>query len=124
MKVYRGPSSKGFLDELTERVASVDLSKDTGPWTEEKRVTVNISKTQATERKADAYIQFEPEDILALYNGLIAGLIRENTKAKGLHEALAEIWRCVAFAKNDVNTLKKIKSVASDAIKNYRASAP
>lgn len=133
MRVYRGPSTKSFHDELTELVASVDLTKDTSPWSKQKRVTVNISKSQASERSADAYIEFEPGDILALCSGLIAGFLEidlkersERRKDKALLGALAEIVRCAAPAieKNDLGALEKIRSIAWDAMKVYHASAP
>jgi hypothetical protein len=72
MKIYRGPSERQFYDDMHQKVAQIDLSKDVAPWLQRKLIRVNISK-KGYERSAVAHIEIEAADVLALCRGLIEG---------------------------------------------------
>ncbi|WP_042261446.1 hypothetical protein [Paraburkholderia heleia] len=77
MHVYRGPASKGLGDDSHEFVDAQDLSKDTAPWTDNFSVTVNITKDPVASRQAVARIGLSEADVLALYQGLVAGKFKQ-----------------------------------------------
>jgi hypothetical protein len=121
--VYRGPSSKDFLDESHELVASVDLSSDMEPWTSSKTVRVNVSK-DAHQRFSVVTIIINDTDILALNQGLVKGLQREaneggaakKTVAK-LQAALKDIaeWALLADV-DEAGVIPKIQACAEAAL--------
>lgn len=84
MKLYRGPASKDFSDDTHERVATHDFSKDRTPWDRELRVRLNASK-DPIERRSVAHVVLEQDDVLALHEGLMAGLVGKAKQAEALN---------------------------------------
>jgi hypothetical protein len=126
MRIYRGPSSKDFVDGPPhEHVDTKDLSSESQPWTGTKRVRVEITKVPV-ERQAVAHLVFEEADILALHQGLIKGWQEKlqglevlNKEISSLREALKSIHSNTNFARlgNDGAVISEIKAIAESALK-------
>ena len=72
MKVLRGPAQDpGY--PATQLVDVVDLTKESVPWTGEKRISFVVSKETARSRRAQAHIFLTEDDVLALYAALVQG---------------------------------------------------
>lgn len=89
MIVYRGPKATNLynlydpyaplIKGVHEEVDTIDLSKITSSWTNEKRITINVSKN-AKERKSVVNIFLTEDDVIALYRGLVDGWREELKK--------------------------------------------
>ncbi|MBQ5964297.1 hypothetical protein [Massilia sp. ZL223] len=100
MKIFRGPSSKPFLDdshELVSRVKPHDLEKGVR---DKALIKFNITK-DGLERQAICTAQFEDDDLIPMINGLVARL-------SGQQDALKEIKKTILDkgASNDQKMLK------------------
>lgn len=123
MKIYKGPSTKDFGDDQHELVDRKDLS-DTTPWTESKLITANMTKDHI-ERQSIAHILIDENDVLALHQGLVKGLMREaksadelRRKVNSLTDALTEV-RKVARLRNMNGTdeaLAKVVEIVDAAV--------
>lgn len=73
MKVFRGPSSKNFMDDTHELVSKVTPQELEKSITSGANIRFNINK-DAIERKAVCTVQFEDEDIVPMISGLLSKL--------------------------------------------------
>lgn len=127
MKIYRGPESKDFSDHSHELVDNRDLSSESGAWTSQKKIKVNITKDVNT-RQSVAHINFEEADIIALHQGLVSGLYEKAKKTELLENeinilksTLEKIKNKATFAAITSNTnaaLNEIKNLAESALRN------
>lgn len=119
MKIYRGPKSQNFEhtysetikmagDENHKFVDKVDLSNDTGSWSGEKSIAVNVTK-EGSERRAVVHIVIEEADIIALHQGLMKGLQRK----RELWEEAYSIFNSamLSFDLNEKEFIGKIHSL-------------
>jgi hypothetical protein len=83
MKIFRGPSTKPLHDESHELVSTINVKQSASYINGTVVVLANVTK-EPLERQAVAHIQFEDEDIFALHQRYIAGLV---AKASALEEA-------------------------------------
>ena len=83
MKLYRGPASKDFDDETHQLVATHQFPTDRKAWANRTAVRLNASK-EAIERQSVAHVVLEQEDVLALHEGLMAGLVEKARHADAL----------------------------------------
>jgi hypothetical protein len=121
MKIFRGPESQPFEYTNTpqvrvfngvghEGVDDVDLSLATEPWSGVAVVKARISK-DAKERKSVIHIVLEDNDIIALHQGLVRGLLQSR---KNADEASCELTRLnmssiVGIDQNDLSkSLSKV----------------
>ncbi|MDB5825663.1 MAG: hypothetical protein JWR21_4367 [Herminiimonas sp.] len=72
MKIYKGPSTKGFTDDAHEKVDEKNLSSDEVPWVGTRRVQVNMTKDH-WERRSVANVVFDEGDVMSLHKTLING---------------------------------------------------
>ncbi len=87
MKIFRGPSTKPIQDEAHELVATVNIRQSASYIDGKVVVLANVTK-EPLERQAVAHIQFDSDDIFALHQRYIAGLV---AKASSLEEAKAKM---------------------------------
>lgn len=127
MKVYRGPESKDFFDGSHELVDTRDLSKETGSWTSQKLIKVNISK-ESYERQSVAHINIEERDVIALHQGLLSGLHEKARKSDTLNEEVKVLRAALEKIKNKTfftegkqeEVFKEIRTLATSALKESK----
>src|SRR5687767_5032093 len=101
MEVYRGPQSQPFTSSNSpsvqfnegvdhELVDAKDLSKEVEPWVRKTVISAKISKN-AQERHAVAHIVLEEKDVIALFQGLMNGLLKRRQDADEASEELSSL---------------------------------
>lgn len=117
MKLYRGPASKDFSDDSHELVAKHDFSKEKITWTEQVRVRLNASK-EAYERQSVAHVAVDQNDVLALYEGLVAGLVEKANRLAEVEErelALRGALRSVKL-KLELHRIRENENLVADLL--------
>lgn len=99
MRVYRGPNSSELYDDYKFRIINegheivdnIDLSKDSDLWVGEKTIRINITKSPDL-RKAVAHIILNENDVVALYQGLMKGLLKDLQEKRELFKIAKDIF--------------------------------
>jgi len=89
MKVYRGPSSKPFVDDTHELVSRVEPDLLERGIRSKALIRFNITK-DGHERQAVCTAQFEDEDIIPMISGLLSRLSSSQECIQKIRTAMDE----------------------------------
>ena len=128
MKIYRGPSSKEFSDDLHELVDTKDLG-GIAPWVGSFCFPVNITK-DPSERQAVAHLDIQEADVLNLYQAMIKGWEQRvqthdllDREVRALREALSQIRISASVGKStsDSEMFTEIMAIANSTTSKNEA---